>query len=174
MAPEDTAGADENGNQIVMSLLARAVALAAAARAAGNHPFGALLAGPDGEVIAEAANTVETEQDPTGHAELNLVRKTGHLGAEALGATTLYTSTEPCAMCAGGIYWAGIGRVVFAMAESELLGMTGADPRNPTLDLPSRIVFAGGSRSVIVEGPFAMAAAREVHQDFWGAGHKDS
>jgi tRNA(Arg) A34 adenosine deaminase TadA len=144
-----------------MTLLTRAVELAAAARAAGNHPFGALLAADDGSVIAEAANTVETERDPTGHAELNLVRKTGHLGSEALAATTLYTSTEPCAMCAGGIYWSGIGRVVFAMAESELLEMTGKDPRNLTLDLPSRQVFAAGSRLVEVQGPVELAAARE-------------
>ncbi len=173
MASERTSDGGAKGNQIVMSLLVRAVELAAAARAGGNHPFGALLVGPDGEVIAEAANTVETGQDPTGHAELNLVRATGHLGAEALATATLYTSTEPCAMCAGGIYWAGIGRVVFAMAESELLVLTGADPRNPTLDLPSRTVFAAGSRPVVVEGPVAMQAARDVHQDFWGVGHKD-
>ncbi len=173
MASDDTGDSGAKGNQIVMSLLTRAVELAASARAAGNHPFGALLAGPDGDVIAEAVNTVETDQDPTGHAELNLVRATGHLGAEALATTALYTSTEPCAMCAGGIYWAGVGRVVFAMAESELLELTGADPRNPTLDLPSRTVFAAGSRPVVVEGPFELPAARGVHQDFWGVGHKD-
>jgi tRNA(Arg) A34 adenosine deaminase TadA len=164
----------EDGDQIVMSLLARTVSLAASARAAGNHPFGALLAGRDGEVIAEASNTVETEKDPTGHAELNLVRKSGHLGPDALAAMTLYTSTEPCAMCAGGIYWAGIGRVVFAMAESELVELAGSDPRNSTLDLPSRTVFAAGSRPVAVEGPFALPGAREVHKDFWVVGHKDS
>ena len=149
-------------------LLARAVGLARQAREGGNHPFGALLSGADGDVIAEAMNTVETERDPTGHAELNLVRRTGHLGADALATTTLYTSTEPCAMCAGGIYWAGIGRVVFALAESELLTMTGADPRNPTLALPSRTVFAAGSRPVVVIGPVALPGAREVHAGFWG------
>src|SRR3978361_2066555 len=89
-----------------MTLLTRAVELAAEARAAGNHPFGALLADRDGNVIAEAGNTVETDRDPTGHAALILVRKSGPLGAAALAGTTLYTSTEPCAMCAGGIYWA--------------------------------------------------------------------
>jgi tRNA(Arg) A34 adenosine deaminase TadA len=150
-----------------MTLLTRAVELAAAARAAGNHPFGALLADAAGTVVAEAQNTVETGQDPTGHAELNLVRAAGHLGAAALGELTLFTSTEPCAMCAGGIYWSGVGRVVFAMAESELLEMTGSDPRNPTLALPSRIVFAAGSRPVLVQGPFPLRSAREVHEEFW-------
>lgn len=150
-----------------MTFLTRAVELAAAARAGGNHPFGALLVDACGEVLAEALNTVETESDPTGHAELNLVRKAGHLGPGILASATLYTSTEPCAMCAGGIYWSGVGRVVFAMAETELLEMTGADPRNPTLALPSRQVFAAGSRRVDVQGPFPLPGAREVHKDFW-------
>ena len=113
-------------------------------------------------------NTVETERDPTGHAELNLVRQVGHLGADVLASTTLYTSTEPCAMCSGGIYWAGIGHVVFALAETDLLAVTGADPRNPTLALPSRNVFAAGSRAVEVIGPVTVAGARAVHEGFWG------
>jgi tRNA(Arg) A34 adenosine deaminase TadA len=148
-------------------LLEGAVELARQAREGGNHPFGALLAAANGELLAEAMNTVETQRDPTGHAELNLVRLTGHLGAEVLAATTLYTSTEPCAMCAGGIYWAGIGRVVFALAETDLLSITGVDPRNPTLALPSRQVFAAGSRPVDVIGPVDLAGAREVHEGFW-------
>jgi tRNA(Arg) A34 adenosine deaminase TadA len=153
---------------IHLTLLTRAIALAAASREAGNHPFGALLVDTAGEVVAEAGNTVETDLDPAGHAELNLVRKVGHLGADALSAMTLYTSTEPCAMCSGGIYWAGIGRVVFALSEQELLVFTGADPRNPTMSLPSRVVFAAGSRPVITEGPFELPEAREVHKNFWG------
>jgi tRNA(Arg) A34 adenosine deaminase TadA len=151
----------------ITTLLTRAVELAAAARAGGNHPFGALLADAAGEIVAEAQNTAPTDHDPTGHAELNLVRKTGQLGPEVLAAMTLFTSTEPCAMCSGGIYWAGVGRVVFAMAEVELLEMTGSDPRNPTLALPSRTVFAAGSRPVRVQGPFALPGARKVHEKFW-------
>jgi len=152
------------------ALLVRAVQLAAASRTSGNHPFGALIVDAAGEVIAEAGNSVETDRDPTGHAELNLVRKVGHLGPEALRSATLYTSTEPCAMCAGGIYWAGIGRVVYALAESELITYTGSDPRNPTLALPSRQVFAAGSRPVEISGPHEIAGARDVHEGFWGAG----
>ena len=159
--------ADATGTDVHAALLTRAVQLAAAARSGGNHPFGALLADKGGTVVAEAGNTVETERDPTGHAELNLVRKVGHLGADALGAMTLYTSTEPCAMCSGGIYWAGIGTVVFALPESELLNFTGSDPRNPTLALPSRQVFAAGSRSVTVSGPHDIPGARDVHEGFW-------
>ena len=79
--------------------------LARAARAAGNHPFGALLV-REGQILLTAENTVNTEQDITGHAELNLVRSASRqLGLDGLRGTTLYTSTEPCAMCTGAIVW---------------------------------------------------------------------
>jgi tRNA(Arg) A34 adenosine deaminase TadA len=152
-------------------LLRRAVAVAAAARQHGNHPFGALLATADGEVVLEAENTVVTESDATGHAETNLVRLASHAYDRVqLGAMTLVTSTEPCAMCAGAIYWSGIGRVVYALAESALLALTGDDPQNPTLSLDCRQVFAAGQRRVEVRGPYAIPEASQVHDGFWWAG----
>jgi tRNA(Arg) A34 adenosine deaminase TadA len=71
-------------------------------------------------------------------------------------------------MCAGAIYWIGIGRVVFALPETSLLQFTGDDPENPTLDLPCREVFARGQRKVIVAGPFLEDEAGKVHEGFWG------
>ncbi|MET9532122.1 nucleoside deaminase [Streptomyces sp. NPDC006649] len=145
-----------------------AVTVAQRARAAGNHPFGAVLAGPDGTVLLEAENTVTTERDATGHAETNLVRlSTAAHDAEFLRTCTLYTSTEPCAMCSGAIYWSNIGRVVYALGEDQLLAMTGADPENPTMALPCRDVFAAGQRDVLVVGPVDMDGARAVHEGFW-------
>lgn len=149
-------------------LLARAVELAAEARAEGNHPFGALLADAEGSVLLTARNTVVTESDVTGHAETNLVRLASRTyGRFGLASLTLYSSAEPCAMCAGAIYWSGLGRVVFALAESELLGLTGDDPENPTLSLSCRDVLAAGQRRIEVVGPVDLAAARDVHRDFW-------
>jgi tRNA(Arg) A34 adenosine deaminase TadA len=147
--------------------LRRAIALGADARAGGDHPFGSLLVGPDGAVLAEAGNSVVTGRDFTGHAETNLVRRAGQLDVD-LGACTLYTSTEPCAMCAGAIYWSGIGRVVFALSEVELLELTGTgNPDNPTLALPCREVFARGQRPVVVDGPALEDEARAIHAGFW-------
>jgi tRNA(Arg) A34 adenosine deaminase TadA len=149
-------------------LLQRAIEIAWRARAHGNHPFGALLANEAGLVLLEAENTVVSSKDCTSHAETNLVRMASQrFSREFLSQCSLYTSTEPCAMCAGAIYWAGIGRVVYALSEAELRQMTGNDPENPTLALPCREVFARGQRQIVVEGPFEMAAAREVHQGFW-------
>ena len=149
-------------------LLRRAIAVARQAREHGNHPFGALLADPDGTVLLSAENTVVTGSDATGHAETNLVRlASAAYTTIELRELTLYTSTEPCAMCSGAIYWSGIGTVVYALAEAELYEMTGSDDNNPTLVLPCRTVFAAGQRSVVVEGPFPIDEARDVHAGFW-------
>jgi tRNA(Arg) A34 adenosine deaminase TadA len=150
------------------SLLRRAIALAARARENGNHPFGALLVGPDGDVLAEAQNQVTVQRDPTRHAELVLVSDVARRWPpEVLAKSTLYTSTEPCAMCAGAIYWAAIGRVVYGLPESALLELTGAHADNPTLSLPCREVFARGHGNIQVKGPLLEDEARVVHEGFW-------
>ena len=87
--------------------------------------------------------------------------------ASFLARCTLYTSAEPCAMCAGAIYWAGIGRVVYGQSEKGLKAMTGADTENPTLDLPCRIVFAAGQRATEVVGPLLEEEAAALQADFW-------
>jgi tRNA(Arg) A34 adenosine deaminase TadA len=150
------------------NLLRQSIAVARQAREHGNHPFGALLADPDGTVLLSAENTVVTSSDATGHAETNLVRLAcAAYTTSELRGLTLYTSTEPCAMCSGAIYWSGIGTVVYALAESELYEITGSDDNNPTLVLPCRRVFAAGQRETVVHGPFAIDEARQVHAGFW-------
>jgi len=147
--------------------LERAVALAASAREHGNHPFGAVLVTAAGEVVG-AENTVVTGNDPTGHAETNLVRLAAStLTQRELDSSALYTSTEPCAMCSGAIYWAGIPRVVFDLSEKALAGLTAAKPDERTLDLPCRELFARGSLDVDVWGPLGSPAAVAVHEGFW-------
>lgn len=148
--------------------LLQAIDLAEQARASGDHPFGAVLVGRSGTVVGSGLNTVVTDRDPTGHAETNLVRTVGgRISRADLSTMTMYASTEPCAMCAGAIYWAGIGAVVYALAESELRELAGADPANPVLDLPCREVFARGVREIEVRGPVDLPKAREVHAGFW-------
>ncbi len=149
-------------------LLRAAVERAGKSRAEGNHPFGAVLASADGEILLDAGNTVPSEHDCTGHAETNLVRAASRRYERAfLRTCTLFTSAEPCAMCAGAVYWSGIGRVVYALSEASLKLLTGDDPENPTLDLPCRELFARGQRPVAVEGPFDIPGAADVHEGFW-------
>ena len=150
-----------------IALLRQAIALSRSAVAHGNHPFGAVLADADRQVVLTAENTVNTERDVTGHAETNLARLAARTYPD-LRAFSLYTSCEPCAMCAGALYWAGVGRVVFAMSEADLRAITGTHPENPTLAHPGRLVFAGGARETVVEGPAIADEAAEPHRGFWG------
>lgn len=92
-------------------------------------PFGSLLAGPDGRVLAEDRNTVLTERDITAHPELKLARWAArHLDRETARATTMYTSCQPCGMCAGAIERSGIGRVVFALSAAQLAEIRASPP----------------------------------------------
>jgi len=152
-----------------LAFLRRAIALAAAARAEGRHPFGALIVNENGEVVVTSLNNaVRPKGDPTQHAETLACALAAHKFSEAeLARCTLYTSTEPCAMCAGAIYWVGIGRVVFGLSESGLLRYTGSHTENPTLDLPCREVFARGQKPLVVSGPLLEDEAGAVHEGFW-------
>ena len=155
--------------------LRRSFAVARLARARGDHPFGAILVGPDGEVLMEQGNCFASDSgDRTAHAErLLATRAAKRFAGSFLSACTLYSSAEPCAMCAGAIYWAGIGRVVYGLGERSLRQATGTHPENPTLDLPCRSVFAAGQRAVEVIGPLLEDEAASVHEGFWtGAGDR--
>ena len=134
--------------------LRRAIEISKEAREAGNTPFGALLVNKEGEIIMEQGNIEITEKICTGHAEATLAARASHeYSREFLWDCTLYTTAEPCAMCAGAIYWANIGRVVYGMTERRLLELTGSNEQNPTFDLPCRDVFAKGQKAIEVVGP---------------------
>ena len=147
--------------------LRKAIALSATSRALGHHPFAATVVDADGTVLAESINA--SADDCTGHAEVNAVRAAWKARpAHGLKHATLYSSAEPCAMCAGAIYWSGISRVVYALSEEHLLTLTGNHPENPTLSLPCREVFARGQRTVQVSGPMLEDEAAKAHEGFWG------
>ncbi len=129
--------------------LRRAIELAAAARAAGDMPYGSLLVGPTGDVLAEDRNTVVTEQDITAHPELKLARWAARqLDANAARQTTMYTSCQPCPMCTGAIARSGLGRVAFALSSEQLheLKPTGA--------------VSPDAAQIAYEGPALFAEAR--------------
>src|SRR5258706_12017777 len=147
-------------------LLAAPIAGPRRAREHGNHPFGALLAGPDGQVLLEAENTVLSGPDCTGHAETNLMRLASRrFAADFLAGCTLYTSTEPCPMCAGAIYWGGVARVVFSLSQTAFYDFIGGPGEG--LRLSCREVFAHGPRAIVVLGPALEDEALEVHRGFW-------
>ena len=146
--------------------LTRVFALAQRSRDEGHHPFAAIVVGADGQLIAEAMNA--SSSDRTAHAEMNALRAaSARHSPSALAGATLYSNAEPCAMCAGGTYWSGVGRVVYGMSEKSLLELTGSDPENPTLSLPCREVFAAGQRETTVIGPLREEEAKAAHLGFW-------
>jgi tRNA(Arg) A34 adenosine deaminase TadA len=149
--------------------LRRSLEIAAEARAAGSHPFGALLVDDKGHVLIEAGNDFRHQKGP-GHAESILAREAAMLyEPEVLAKCTLYTACEPCAMCAGSAYWAGVGTVVFGMTEKRLAELTGTNTQNLTMDLPCRTVFDAGQRRTEVRGPFPELEAEiaRSHEGFW-------
>jgi tRNA(Arg) A34 adenosine deaminase TadA len=114
--------------------LRRAIELAAAARRSGNPPFGSLLVGPDGTVLAEAQNSTITDGNISFHPELKLAVWAAHsLDPETAAVTTMYTSCQPCEMCAGALARSGLGRVVYALSGEQLNGLksTGGFPAVP-------------------------------------------
>ena len=146
-----------------------AFAVAQRARDGGSHPFGCILVDAAGTVVMEQENAYLSEgQDMTAHAERLLATRASKAHRpDELRDHTLYTSAEPCAMCAGAIYWSGIGRVVFGQTEHALKAATGDHAENPTLDLPCRTVFAAGQRRVEVVGPLLEEEAARLQEGAW-------
>lgn len=101
------------------SFLNRALELAVRGIDEGGGPFGAVIVRGD-DIIAESWNNVVHSKDPTAHAEINVIRKASSiLGTHNLSECILYTSCEPCPMCLGAVYWAGIRKVVYASDRME-------------------------------------------------------
>ena len=148
--------------------LRRSFDVARRAMSHGNHPFGAILVDQNRNVLLEAENGYMPAHDGTAHAERLLATLAcTTLPAEVLRTATLYSSAEPCAMCAGAMYWAGIGRLVYGLSEHRLRSLTGNHPENPTLDLPCRTVFASGQRPTEVVGPLLEDEAAALHEGVW-------
>jgi tRNA(Arg) A34 adenosine deaminase TadA len=137
--------------------------LAKESKARGDHPFGALLLFKN-KIILTSQNTVVTDQDITAHAELNLIREAWRrFDAGVLANSTLYTSTEPCAMCTGGIYWAGVREVVYACSNQELSRIVGG-----SLEMTSQSIFNCGKHRTVVRSYPEMTEFKTIHKDFWG------
>lgn len=150
----------------MISNLRKAESVCQKALADGKHPFGAVLIAPDHKTVLLEQGNIDT----VNHAESTLARRAAaEYDADYLWNCTLYTTFEPCAMCAGTSYWANIGRIVFGVLEEDLLALTGAHEENPTMSLPCRDVFSKGQKPVRVWGPFPELKDEfmSTHEKFW-------
>jgi tRNA(Arg) A34 adenosine deaminase TadA len=160
---------DLTGSELDEHFLRRSFDVARRAVTNGNHPFGAILVDRNRNVLIEMENGYMPAHDATAHAErLIATQACTTLSPDVLHHATLYSSAEPCAMCAGAIYWAGIGRLVYGLSEHRLRGVTGNHPENLTLDLPCREVFKSGQRPTEVIGPLLEDEAEALHAGAWG------
>ena len=129
-----------------------AFAIARRARAHGNRPFGALLVAANGAVLTAAENTQVTDEQVFAHAELNLLqRAVREFTPDVLATSTLYTNAEPCAMCAGAIFWSGVSRLVYGLSGDKLHQMSGFSPQ--MLVASARDILARAGRQVEIIGP---------------------
>ena len=166
--PADLAPTDLNGTTLGPAFadfdheahIRRALTLARAAADRGDEPFGSVLVDDD-NVVAEAKNAVVTDNDVATHPELTLARRAA-ADFDRPGELVMYTSTEPCPMCAGGLYHAGVRAIVYA-TSAERLG----ELRNPDLICPSPTIFERGSDPVVVAGPVLPDVGDAVHRDCW-------
>ncbi len=144
-----------------------AIDVARSARDNGNHPFGAVLVDRAGNILERAENSVVTEKDCTGHAETNLMRLASQkYDPEFLGSCTLYSSAEPCAMCAAAIFWGNVGRVVYGLSAEALYSMGGTSAKE-VLSVSCRDVIRQGNKEIEVLGPMIEEEAKAVHDGFW-------
>ena len=157
--------------ELDLRLLRRTKEIAHESMERGNHPFGALLADKDGNVLMEQGNAF-SEGGSAYHAETILLLKAAKTySPEFLKSCTLYSNFEPCCMCTGALYWTNVGRLVFGATEKDLLKFTGDNEENPTFSLPSREVVSHGQKDIIIEGPVQDGAFLEEicrdHIGFW-------
>lgn len=152
-------------------LLRRAIEIAREAKERGDHPFGCLLADENGNILMEQGNEEVTGNgNCTAHAETELMRRASQVySKDELARMTMYNVAEGCAMCTGAMYWGNLGRTVYICRESELKKVTGDDPRNPTLDLPSRAVVACGQKPMEIVGPIIELEPEflALHRGYW-------
>jgi len=136
-------------------------AIARRARAHGNRPFGAMLVAGNGAVLSVAENSQITDEQVLAHAEMNLLRRAVQdFTPDVLETSTLYTSAEPCAMCAGAIFWSGVSRLVFGLSGDRLHHISGFSPQ--MLVASARDVLARAGRQVEVIGPLFEAEAESI------------
>jgi tRNA(Arg) A34 adenosine deaminase TadA len=152
MSEDTVAGLDHEAH------IRRTFELAREAADRGDNPFGSVLARDDA-VVMEESNRVRTENDIRRHPELHLAhRACRKYGRDARATMVMYTSTEPCPMCAGGMATAGFDRVVYSVGADEVAAVTGTEPSVRSAEI------LGGITDVV--GPVLNDEGRQIHREF--------
>lgn len=150
------------------AFMRRAFQLAEAAVEAGDRPFAAIIVDADGNIRAEATSVQRKMADITAHAEVTAIRNScNDMSRDEFAAATIYSSAEPCAMCAGAIYWSNLGRLVFGISEGRLRDLRNTSLKNAALRMTCSEVLATGAHETTIIGPVLEDEAAVAHQIFW-------
>ncbi|MGD1855499.1 MAG: nucleoside deaminase [Leptolyngbyaceae cyanobacterium] len=125
-------------------------------------PFGAVIV-KDDQVVQKSGNTVQPDNDPTCHAEVNAIRQlTQRLGSSSLsGDYVLYSTCEPCAMCAATCLWAGIQTIVYGVGADDF-----TDTNPNMIDIRCEEVLKKSPQSYSLEKGLLLADCKQLHEDF--------
>jgi tRNA(Arg) A34 adenosine deaminase TadA len=144
--------------------LRHAIALSQQSVAAGDYAFGAVVVSASEALLAEARQTVVLSSDPLGHAELNALRQLfPRWTRDELAGATIYSSTEPCPMCAGAIAWS-LGRLVYGLSQRSMLELYAETAPRFGADWECRSVLAAVRPRMDVVGPMLESEAAKPHQ----------
>lgn len=127
----------------------------------GDAPFGAVLV-KDSQIIAKAYNTVRTDSDPSAHAEVNAIRRlTAAISHPSLEGYTLYTTGEPCPMCAAACVWAGVSEIVFGVSIADLMAAGVSQ-----IEISCQEIIAKGFRKIKVTGGVLSDECLQLFQEW--------
>jgi tRNA(adenine34) deaminase len=162
--PEEISLSERDGRY-----LRKAIVWSHAGRRRGNRPFGAVVVSEAGEVLAEAYCDSTETGDCTGHAETNAVRMLGarKVSRDELAKATIYSSAEPCVMCAGAIFWSAIGRVVYGVDAQRLRVFRGERGDQRDAELSCHDVFRASPHRIECVGPALVDEASAAHLGAW-------
>ena len=148
-----------------LKFVRKAIEVAKTSQQKGNLPFGCVLVSSDGKVLLKGENTINTDNDCLAHAEINLIREACKIyDHEFLKSCSIYTSDEPCPMCASAIYWSGIGKLAYGLSKLEYYNIVGRNNPDWDFEIPVRDVLNSGGRTVEVLGPLLEDEAAELHK----------
>ena len=147
------------------SFIREAIKIAKISKTKGNLPYGCILVNKEGKVILRGENTIHTDHDMLAHAEINLLRAASKIyDHEYLKSSTIYTSDEPCPMCASAIYWSGVGKLVYGLSKNEYYKIVGRENPDWVFEMSARTVLSKGGRKVEMVGPLLEDEAAAIHK----------
>jgi tRNA(Arg) A34 adenosine deaminase TadA len=148
------------------SFISETIEIAKSSKTKGNLPYGCILVNKEGEVILKGENTINTDHDMLAHAEINLLREASKIYVhEYLQSCTIYTSHEPCPMCASAIYWTGVGKLVYGLSKPKYYNIVGRENPNWVFEMSAKEVLSKGGRKVEIVGPLLENEVATLHNN---------